>query len=183
MSFNLRAAALEVIDAHDSVDPAVLASALLPLVPDEELGLMLLGLLRSYVRDILGEIRRGGGRAEPHLTLLKPWVDDENDPNMLPAPAPSKARAKSSRSWRVDGMRAEHQAWLDAAFPGADGEWKRRSEMTFADLMAAASQRRDLAKANETEADKLERIAAALTDAGVETVGALPVHVIEKLAA
>lgn len=176
MTYNLRAAAKMVIDSNESTDPGELADILFPDIPIEEHAGLLRSLLRGVIREIqAADFRSSAPELAQRVEVEMFWVDDDNDPNMLPKP-----RTKS-RSRFAATIRAEYAAWLDATVDVA-GLRIRRGALTFSDLMTVAAARRGLAQANTLVAEELEYHAELLHQHGVETVGELPADVLKKLA-
>jgi hypothetical protein len=152
--FNLHKIALAVIRDHSSADPGDLAEALLAAVPAERYKDALRCTLRGYVRGVLHEVRSG----EPHHPTTDP-TNEQTTPRKRP----------SGRSWKVDAIRSGWRAYRLHVEQG----WKFLPNCTYDDLMTAAAERRDIAKANEHEAERYERLAALVQRHG-ETVADAP---------
>lgn len=76
---------------------------------------------------------------------------------------------QAGRSWKRDAIRAELAGFREYLFT-PDG-WKHLRECTRNDLLFAAGERRQKAEQNIAEAERLEKLAARLTDG--QTVGDL----------
>lgn len=158
--FNLHALVLEVVRSHPSPNPdditaTVLDRAQLALgsLPSTWLPVAAL-TLRGYVADVIRAQR--GAPPDPTKEGTRPTSD-------------SSGRGRAG-SWKRSGIRA---AWRRRPYPGADGAWKFLQDFTHADLIAAAALRRDQARANVHEAQRLEAAARLLADADAATLGEL----------
>lgn len=159
--------------------PRQIAEEIFPIVPEE--------LYVGYVKDWLTQAVRAylsKERIEGAAAMERPapepefWVDDERDVNLTP---PARARVVSHKSQRSQAIRDLVAAWLDERFHVADGTMRRRADMTAADLRWSASERHGQAAALATEAAKLEALAVALEQNGVQTLGELSSETLEGL--
>lgn len=160
----IRKLASEIVEASTNNDLDQMATTLLDQVSDEDLRAALGELARSVIRDAIAARR--------------------NRP--IPIAARSAPPNNAGGSWWVEGMREAHQAKLRDLFHVGGGQWKRLAEMTYADLVFAAEERRDNAKRSLAHADKLDTWAATVQRLGVEHFGDLPeteiTHLLEEAA-
>lgn len=174
--FNLAETVRDVIDTADTADTDQLTEQAFALIPEDEYPAIVRKLLRTYVRNMQG--RDWNEPRVPKLEVVGTWVDDDNDPQMLP---PVRSRPKPRSRYRA-GIHSEIvQAWLDAT-TDVNGVRKRRGDMTLEDMLVAASVRRELANANSLAADELTMHAALLEEHGVKTLSELPESLLKKLA-
>lgn len=175
--FNLTSLIRSVMDDTEETDTDKLTEIVFPMIPAEEHAEIVRKLLRGFVRDMQGRDWNSVRIAKP-AESIQAWVDDDNDPQMLPV---VKSRPKAMSRWRVAVRDTVISAYLDAT-TDVNGVRKRRGEMTVDDLMVAAAQRRDLASANLGAAEELDSLADLLEEHGVLTVSLLPSDILKKLA-
>jgi hypothetical protein len=147
----------EVLNETDAADPHVIAAKVEEQVTDDMLREALRAVLPTFIRSRLSLARR--------LT-----VNQDIKKALGPTGSPQQGR-----SWKVEGIRAiadkiRHQRW---AIDGANSQWKLLRDCTVDDLARIASVRRDVATANLTKAEQIDRLREALKSKGVSTVGDL----------
>lgn len=156
MTYDLRAAVLEVLDTSDLADLGDIAAKVAENIPARELRAALAESLRIYVQQI-------------------------NTQRRMSNPILHSDRVQSARSAKVAGIRDRHAAWLRDLIH-VDGGHKPLGECTYEDLMFAAEERRVKARQNATQADRFEEIAKLLQAHSVETVAELPTSVLSEAA-
>jgi hypothetical protein len=145
---SLRAVVRAVLAASDALDPHTLAVEVDALLSDRQRRAAFPGLLRGYVADVI--------RAER---------------NARPGAAPEAPPRPYVPSAKVAGIASWWAARLADRYSVA-GVWMRLGDMTRADLLAAAAERRAHAAATVAVAERLERVAAIIPDEA--TVGETP---------
>lgn len=127
-----------------TVDPAEVAAKVLTLLGPADLRPALEQTLKAYVHAFIGQRAMQARKAA--------------------APQSSKSKASTVRDW-----------WkLTISTPVRVGaEWKSLGMCSPADLQLLAGERLQVAAANEAIAAKYERLAEAMSDAGVDRVEAL----------
>lgn len=151
-TFNLHAVAVDTVRNHPSPDPGDLAEAVLDAIPRSAYRLALRLLLRAYVREIIRAHR----------------LHTERPASEPPSPVTS---TRAARSWKQDAMAL---AWQQQRIHVGDSRWEFLPDCTYDDLMVAAQERRDKAKANLREAERYETCASLIHRHGVAKLGDVP---------
>lgn len=153
--FNLRQVVRDVLRESDEADPGVIAGQVIARIPKSAYGAALSQAMRLFVRQVVSETRTSN--APPS--------------NVRPIrPTPSK-------SWKGQGIRDNWQRRLKDRVHVGRSEWKLLGQCTYADLMAAASERQELADRNRAWARQYRAYASAVEEAEVETFADLPAEV------
>ena len=154
-SADLAAEVRAVQEEHPDYTPDQIARALETTVPLREVGKILLG---PYVRDVLRRERNAAmtAAASPKAKA--------------PAPRPT------GRTGKMAQARDEWERLMDSRIyvPGDVDAWIAVRECNVHDLHAVAEARREAADALRAEGARYDRLAAALLDHQVATVGDLP---------
>jgi len=145
--FILRHLVREVLDSTNDADPGAIAGMVMARIPRGQVRVALSQTLRLYVRQIVSETRNSRAAS---VTPIRPNV-----------------------SSKVSGIRDGWQRRLRDRTHGADG-WKMLADCTYDDLLAAASERRDMASRNDARARQYDSWARLLTEHDVATFGDLP---------
>lgn len=153
-SADLAAEVRAVQEEHPDYTPDQITDALETTVPLREVGKILLG---PYVRDVLRRERNAAMTA----AATKPKA---------PAPRPT------GRTGKMAQARDEWERLMDSRIyvPGDVDAWIPVRECNVHDLHAVAEARREAAAALRAEGARYDRLAAALVDWRVATVGDLP---------
>jgi hypothetical protein len=148
---SLRGLVRDVLRDSTIADPGVIAEEVLRRVPRGALKAALSQALRLYVRQVISEERISRTTS---LTV-----------NTRPA-----------KSAKVTAIRDGWQRRLRDRVHVGKGEWKFLAACTYEDLLAAASERRELAERNNAWARQYDAWARLLTEHDVQTFGELPVE-------
>lgn len=148
--YDLRAAVASVLDTSDLTTPGDIALKVAENMPDEEIRGVLTEILPSYVRDMIAQRRI----ANPYLS--------------------GREARNAARSPKVAAIRDNWRAALRDRVHIGDGTWKMFGDCTYGDLIAAAEERRTLARANAVKAQRYQELAELLAARGVTTVADLP---------
>lgn len=149
-TFNLRAAVREVLDQTNEADPGVIAGMVVAQVAKKDRDAALSQAMRLFVRQVISETRVGHRPA--NVTPLR----------------------KGTHSRKVAAIREGWARRLRDRVHVGGSEWKQLGDCTYDDLMAAASERQDLADRNATWAQEYRVMASAVLDADVERFRDLP---------
>jgi hypothetical protein len=150
---NLREVVREVVDEATTIDLDEIATAVMDRIGAEDLESALAQTMRSFIREVMHAQR------SPEPAFKQPFT----------------------QSWRVTGIReAANKRRLRAPYHVGGGKWKRLQDMTYDDLIAAAEERRTIAKRNMKTADLLDTWAAMLVMNGAPTFGELKPDIIEQ---
>jgi hypothetical protein len=157
--FNLRATIREVVESSGLTDPGDIAAKVAENVPQK--------LLRTVLADALRDVVR------IELHSYTSWRRPEPEPNHGRSPS-------GSRSAKV----AAYRVWariLRKPVAVEGNEWKAFGECGPEDLSFLAQDRRQNAAESLAAAERFEKYAAALEEAGAETVADLPDAVIASI--
>ncbi len=124
--------------------------------------------------------RQRAEAARAHAVALVPQLWQQERREVAAGPHTPTA-AKSSSSWRVDGIRAYAAQVRALTVHVAANVFRALDECTEADLGFAAQERRDHAARNAYRAEQYEQLRKALADAGVRTVADLPDTVVAAM--
>ena len=152
MTFDIRAAVRDAIEAGLSPDPEVLAEKVAADIPAKDLRAALASVLPTFISTRLSLSR---------ASTLRP------QPEVEPTPGQSK--------W------VRHASVLNVPVVGADGLRKFLRDCTTEDLLAMVEDRRSRAAANEAMADKYEALRAMLAKRRARVVGDLPEPEVEAV--
>lgn len=157
--FNLRALVREVADASGDADPGLLAEAVYKRIAAKERPAALREALRHYVRLTVAMER-----------TASPSTQEQ----------PEGTGKPGTRSWKRDGIRAGWRRYLRTRLH-TEGGWKFLGDCGFDDLMFAATERREIAAATLSAADRYEALAKLCADHGVSRVADLPDSVLDAI--
>lgn len=155
-------------------DPKDIATAVIKEIQDDpQLVLATLqAVLPGFCRSIISARRRFDVPQPP-----APRDDDEIIIRVA-SPAPGQPKTSSKKNQRL-------REWRDAVFGQSyhvgPETYRTLGELTYADVQYAIAERRDLADRNNGEADRLERLAAAMQCHKVEHVNELPVALVADI--
>lgn len=147
--FNLRHLVQEVLNSSTMADPGQVADEVMRRVPRGMVRVALSQTLRLFVRQIISETRIS------HSGDLSPT-----------APSTSRKVAAIRDGWQRRLRDRVH----------CNGQWKFLADCNYEDLLAAASERRELADRNMAWARQYDAWARLLTEHDVATFGELPVE-------
>lgn len=182
--FNLRQLVREVLSTSLMPDPRDVATEVLRRISDDDLRVALAQCLSDVVREQIRASRNSGGIPPLPPSPVEPPVTPAIRLVEPPASAITKAPVSQvHRSSKVASYRALGQKWLRERMyvSGDPREWKFMGDCGFADLMFAASQRREQAAQTNAAADRYEQLAALLRVHGVALVKELPADVLRGL--
>jgi|SRR5881628_1414809 len=155
---SLHAKVKSTVDLNPAVaDPGQMADLVFASLDPADYADAVRTMLRSYVREVMTE-----GRSLP---VSRPPV-----PVRTPGPSPF-VRALQEGIWKQR---------LGETFHTESG-WKFLRECDGDDLTYIARERRELAEANLTVADRADALAGLLDEHGVRTVGELPDEALEPV--
>ena len=152
--FNLRTIVRATLSETSDADPGVVAEQVLAAIPRARTRDALEQTLRLFVRQIISEQRVSSRPSTP-----------------------SNVRTIPTTSAKVAAVRDGWQKRLRDRVHVGDGAWKFLGECTYADLLSAAAERRDLAERNAAWARQYDSWARLLTEHDVETFAELPLTV------
>lgn len=173
MTTDLRALVRATLAQSAHANPNDLATEVFDKIPSTDYGFLLRYLLKEFVRRVIHENRSGN----------QIFPTDHPRPDAHPVVVggeQAKPRVRSSRSAKVRAIREAWQARLRDRY-SIGRSWKFLGDCTFDDLMAAASERRDLAKSNSAIAEELERYAQAVQQHKAAHLRDLPADVLRDL--
>lgn len=150
----------EVVFAEIKDDPALLRDAVRAILP-------------GYCADVLREERR---QFPPRP------IGDPAPPPDVPLPTPIRGRRPTSK--KMDRISVAENAWWNRMMShmyNTETGWTAFGDCTQADLAYAAKERRSNAAANLVEAERLERLAAALVEYSRCRVSELPHDVVSDI--
>ncbi len=140
-------------------DPRELATLAVAEIADDDLRDELVNAATGVAREIIRALRQYEPPTDSPDGLA---VHDAQSGPAVGAPSPSRhGRVALMRGWVAEQMRARVHV-------GA--EWKLLRDCTLEDLAFAAAQRREIAARTEAEAERYDRLAKAVADAGAATV-------------
>lgn len=160
--FDLRSLIREQFEEMDDPSPARVAEMVLKMVPEEHLRDALAVCLPSYVMGIACSLRRTipePARLAPRLTPVTPATTYNRNGKRVTL----TQRQRAAKAYQ------EELRWRVAV---GGRRWKYLANCTKADLLKAASIRREQASGNIEWAERFERLAAALSEN--QTVSDLP---------
>lgn len=180
MLVNINERIREIRRLHAPDNPHDLARLVLDSLTGEDLRPVLADLLPERCRGVMNQSRLTASSNQANRSVVvEPefWVDDNEDPNLVPA---QRALPPRVLSWKHE-VHAEHRrnALLQESFHVPGVGWIGYSKATVKDLIGAAEQRESNATSSLVEAQKFRQLAKALQDSGAETVGDLDDEVIE----
>lgn len=145
----------------DEPDPAVIAEKILPALSPAEAYVVASVALVDFVRKTL------------HRAPAAPVQTFET----AGGARTTSSKVAAIRDWVARELR------LSVCVDEAGSEWKFLADCTAPDLAATAAMRRRKAAATVAEAERFERVAAAVETAGVDTVRELPRVTLEAVLA
>jgi len=198
--FSLRRLVRDVLASSELTDPHALADEILARIADEDLRPALGQVLASMVREEIRERRNKHAVALPSPAVLTtppvasaPRLTLHSQPQVMaetPGPAPRPVikhvpppARQSARSAKVAAIRAAAPKWLEDRYcvGSGDDDWKFLGDCGFADLMFAATQRREQAARTSAAAERLEGLAELVRSHGVDRVRDLPEAVLASV--
>lgn len=147
--FILRQLVRDVLRDTDKADPGEVAGEVMARIPRGMVRAALSQALRLYVRQVISETRIGRTGPQSTVTPL-------------------------NRSAKVTAIRDGWQKRLRDRVHVGSGEWKFLADCTYDDLLAAATERRELAERNQAWARQYDAWARLLTEHDAATFGDLP---------
>lgn len=147
-TFNLSAAARDLLHKSKAANPHALSGTLLTKIPKTDRDGVLTFLLGHYLRNVAGEMRAA-------------------------AEAPSETTANSAKSWKVQGVRDGWARILEQRVNNG-AEWKFLGDCTADDLRAIADLRRELAAKSLAVADQFTEYAALVEKHDVKRLRDVP---------
>ena len=149
-AFNLRQTVRDMLTESDVADPGRIAEMVMVRIAPDDHATALSQALRLFVRQVISETRTGN--APTNVTPI----------------------LSRGRSWKATGIRDGWQRRLNDRIHVGDSDWKLLGDCTYDDLIAAASERQQLADRNAAWARTYRAFAAALRDTGAATFRELP---------
>jgi hypothetical protein len=137
----------------DPREVAAIVSA--DLTVDDKVGFFDL-ILPTYVRVMMGRARLTPPQGEA--------VEIASSSAAAPRPAGSSAWVASIRDWWSRQLETSY---------AVNGDWKHLRDLTRADVLIVAAERREMAARNGAMAERFTRLAKIMAEAGVEIVGEL----------
>lgn len=145
--FILRQLVRDILAETDAADPGEIAGQVMARIPPRMIRVALSQALRLYVRQVISETRTAH---------------------------PPVAPTAINRSAKVAAIRDGWQKRLRDRVHVGGSEWKFLADCTYEDLIAAASERRQMADRNNAWARTYDAWARLLTEHNVTTFGELP---------
>lgn len=157
----------DMLDTTDMIEVEAIVAQVYGAIKRNEFGAALYGAIRELVPI---EMSRQRSAANPHGAPAGTHSTERPGPHLL-----------SGNSPRVQAIREGWQAHLRTRYPAAHGGYVMLADMTYEDLLANATSRREHAAATLANAERLEKLAAALQETSKERVGDLPQDRLREL--
>ena len=169
--FNVSVLMRQIIESSAADTPEELADEVITAIPEVHYREALLALLRGAIVRTMAAMRSALPSATDKATQAV--VDHANGTKSEPHKnSANSAKVASIRTWA---------SRLSIRIFTNENSWKRLADCTFDDLVAAATLRQQQATAMVQRAEEFEAFAALVKEYEVDSFGALPEDVLEKV--